>query len=279
MPPSERLPFAGDSAAPLAVILAAGRGTRMGTDLPKVLCEAAGKPLVRWVLDALAAAGITERIVVVGHRAADVQAALAGMPGVSFAVQRQLRGTGDAVAAAAPLIQQAGGAAGRPVVIVCGDSPMLRPESVTGLLSAFAARRAACLLGTAFAVDPTGLGRIVRTADGAFAGIVEERDATAEQRAIREVNMSTYVFAAGPLVDAVARLDTANAAGEYYLTDCPRLLAAAGLVVDVSCLDASESLSVNTPEQLAAVAAALRARGSAASDRVESGGSAGRYAG
>jgi len=280
MPPSERLPVAGDPAAPLAVILAAGRGTRMGTDLPKVLCEAAGKPLVRWVLDALAAAGIRERIVVVGHRAADVQAALAGMPGVSFAVQRQLRGTGDAVAAAAPLIQGAGGAAGRPVVIVCGDSPMLRAESLTGLLSAFAARRAACLLGTAFAVDPTGLGRIVRTADGAFAGIVEERDATAEQRAIREVNMSTYVFAAGPLVDAVARLDTANAAGEYYLTDCPRLLAAAGLVVDaVPCLDASESLSVNTPEQLAAVAAALRARGSAASDRMESGGSAGRCAG
>ena len=280
MPPSERLPVAGDPAAPLAVILAAGRGTRMGTDLPKVLCEAAGKPLVRWVLDALAAAGIRERIVVVGHRAADVQAALAGMPGVSFAVQRQLRGTGDAVAAAAPLIQQAGGAAGRPVVIVCGDSPMLRPESVTGLLSAFAARRAACLLGTAFAVDPTGLGRIVRTADGAFAGIVEERDATAEQRAIREVNMSTYVFAAGPLVDAVARLDTANAAGEYYLTDCPRLLAAAGLVVDaVSCLDASESLSVNTPEQLAAVAAALRAREAGAADRMGSGGSAGRCAG
>jgi bifunctional UDP-N-acetylglucosamine pyrophosphorylase/glucosamine-1-phosphate N-acetyltransferase/UDP-N-acetylglucosamine pyrophosphorylase len=252
----------------------------MGTDLPKVLCEAAGKPLVRWVLDALAAAGITERIVVVGHRAADVQATLAGMPGVSFAVQRQLRGTGDAVAAAAPLITAAGGAAGRPVVIVCGDSPMLRPESVTGLLSAFAARRAACLLGTAFAVDPTGLGRIVRTADGAFAGIVEERDATAEQRSIREVNMSTYVFAAGPLVDAVARLDTANAAGEYYLTDCPRLLAAAGLFVDaVPCLDASESLSVNTPEQLAAVAAALRARDAGAADRMGSGGSAGRCAG
>ncbi len=280
--PNERLPTPGDRdpAAPLAVILAAGRGTRMGTDLPKVLCEAAGKPLVRWVLDALAAAGITERIVVVGHRAADVQATLAGMPGVSFAVQRQLRGTGDAVAAAAPLIAAAGGDAGRPVVIVCGDSPMLRPESVTGLLAAFAERRAACLLGTAFAVDPTGLGRIVRTADGAFAGIVEERDATAEQRAIREVNMSTYVFAAGPLVDAVARLDTANAAGEYYLTDCPRLLLAAGLFVDaVPCLDASESLSVNTPEQLAAVAVALHAREAGVAGGSGSGGSAGRCAG
>jgi bifunctional UDP-N-acetylglucosamine pyrophosphorylase/glucosamine-1-phosphate N-acetyltransferase len=262
--PSSESPFpagARDQGVPIAVVLAAGKGTRMGTDLPKVLCDAAGRPLVRWVLDALAAAGIQERIVVVGHRAADVERALAGIPGVSFALQKQLRGTGDAVAAAAPLIAAAGGDAGRPVVIVCGDSPMLRPESVTGLLAAFAERRAACLLGTAFATDPTGLGRIVRSADGQFRAIVEERDASPDERAIREVNMSTYVFAAGPLVNAVSRLDTANAAGEYYLTDCPRLLTADGLVVDaVACLDASESLSVNTPEQLATVAAALRAR-------------------
>lgn len=247
---------------PLAVVLAAGRGTRMGTDLPKVLCEAAGRPLVRWVLDALEAAGISERIVVVGHRAHDVERALAGLPGVSFALQQRLRGTGDAVAAAAPLIRAAGGGADRPVVIVCGDSPMLRADSVRGLLDAFTRRRAACLLGTATTDDPGGLGRVVRDAAGRFAAIVEERDASAEQRRIREVNMSTYVFAAGPLLTAVARLDTANAAGEYYLTDCPRLLADDGLVVDaVACLDASESLSVNTPEQLAAVDAALRARG------------------
>ena len=251
--------------SPIAVVMAAGRGTRMGGDLPKVLFEAAGKPLVRWVLDALAAAGVTDRIVVVGYRAALVEETLANLPGVSFALQKEQRGTGDAVAAAAPLIEdrlrQDPSAAHRPVVIVCGDSPMLRPESVTGLLRRFTELQAACLLGTAVTTDPTGLGRIVRDASGAFVGIVEEKDATPEQRGIREVNMSTYVFEARALLHALSRLNNANASGEYYITDCPGMLLAEGRVVDaVACLDQSETLSVNTPEQLAAVAAALSAR-------------------
>ena len=130
------------SPAPIAVIMAAGRGTRMGGDLPKVLFEAAGKPLLRWVLDALDAAGIADRIVVVGYRAELVEAAVAQLPGVSFALQKEQRGTGDAVAAATGQI--ADRLRGRPatdrtpVVIVCGDSPMLRPESITGLLRRFA---------------------------------------------------------------------------------------------------------------------------------------------
>jgi bifunctional UDP-N-acetylglucosamine pyrophosphorylase/glucosamine-1-phosphate N-acetyltransferase/UDP-N-acetylglucosamine pyrophosphorylase len=147
------------------------------------------------------------------------------------------------------------------VVIVCGDSPMLRPESVTGLLRRFAELQAACLLGTAVTTDPTGLGRIVRDATGAFVGIVEEKDASPDQRGIREVNMSTYVFEARALLHALSRLNNANAAGEYYITDCPGMLLAEGRVVDaVACLDQSETLSVNTPEQLSAVAAALSAR-------------------
>lgn len=250
---------------PIAIIMAAGRGTRMGGDLPKVLFKAAGKPLVRWVLDALAAAGIVDRIVVVGYRAALVEEALAGLQGVSFAVQKEQRGTGDAVASAAALIEQRLGQAPsdahRPVVIVCGDSPMLRPESVAGLLRRFDALRAACLLGTAVTTEPAGLGRIVRDANGAFVGIVEEKDATAEQRGIHEVNMSTYVFEARALLHALSQLNNANASGEYYITDCPGILLAEGRVVDaVACLDQSETLSVNTPEQLAAVAAALASR-------------------
>ncbi|MFN9369130.1 MAG: NTP transferase domain-containing protein [Planctomycetia bacterium] len=250
---------------PLAVVLAAGRGTRMGSDLPKVAFKAAGKPLVRWVIDALAAAGVRDTIVVVGHRAEVVEEALAGLPGLAFALQREQRGTGDAVRAAAGLIESrlpdAPPDASRPVVIVCGDSPMLRPASVTSLLEEFARRRASCLLGTAITADAAGLGRIVRGPDGRFQRIVEERDATPAERSIREVNMSTYVFDARDLLAALARLDDANAAGEYYLTDCPALLLAAGKVVDaVACLDDSETLSVNTPEQLAAVAATLATR-------------------
>lgn len=256
---------AADAAAPIAIVLAAGKGTRMGSDLPKVLAEAAGRPLVSWVLDALAAAGVHDRIVVVGYRGELVRAALAGVAGVSFAVQHEQRGTGDAAAAAAGLVTDRLRATPpgvhRPVVIVCGDSPMLRPASVAGLLAEFTSRKAACLLGTAVTADPSGLGRIVRGPDGDFQRIVEEKDATPAERGIREVNMSTYVFEARDLLHALEGLDNANASGEYYLTDCPGLLLRAGRQVDaVACLDASETLSVNTPEQLAAVSAALAAR-------------------
>ena len=253
---------------PLAVVLAAGKGTRMGSDLPKVVHEAAGRPLVRWVVDALRNAGIGEIIVVVGHRAELVEACLAGVPGLSFAIQRQQRGTGDAVAAAAAEIEaRLADHRRRPVVIVCGDSPMLRPESVRGLLASFAESGASCLVGTAVTADPQGLGRIVRDQAGRFLRIVEQKDATPDERAIREVNMSTYVFAAEDLLRALARLDNSNASGEYYLTDCPGILLGDGHLVDaLACLDPSETLSVNTPEQLAEVAEALRRRsGDAAS--------------
>lgn len=248
---------------PIAVVLAAGKGTRMGSDLPKVVHEAAGKALVRWVVDALGEAGIREVIVVVGHRAELVEACLADTPGVSFAVQRHQRGTGDAVAAAAEAIRsRLGDDRRRGVVIVCGDSPMLRPSSVRGLLERFQRTGAACLLGTAITPDPQGLGRIVRDPSGRFLRIVEQKDATEVERAIHEVNMSTYVFAAEDLLGALARLDNSNASGEYYLTDCPGILLADGRTVEaVPCLDPSETLSVNTPEQLAAVAEALGRRG------------------
>jgi bifunctional UDP-N-acetylglucosamine pyrophosphorylase/glucosamine-1-phosphate N-acetyltransferase/UDP-N-acetylglucosamine pyrophosphorylase len=138
---------------------------------------------------------------------------------------------------------------------------MLRPASVRTLLDAFEDRQADCVLGTATTNDPAGLGRIVREPDGRFRGIVEEKDASPAERLIHEVNMSTYVFEAASLVRVLTRLDTANAAGEYYITDCPRLLLNEGRhVAAIDCLDSSETLSVNTPEQLAAVAAALAGR-------------------
>ena len=198
----------------------------------------------------------------IGYRGEMVEQALAGTAGVSFAVQREQRGTGDAVAAAADVIRERVAYdppdRRRPVVIVCGDSPMLRPESVTRLLKQFHDQSVSCLLGTAVTDDPAGLGRIVRDEAGKFVKIVEQKDATTAEQAICEVNMSTYVFEARDLLDSLGRLDNANAAGEYYLTDCPAILLADGKLVDaVACLQPSESLSVNTPEQLAAVDAAL----------------------
>ena len=248
--------------SPIAIILAAGKGTRMNSDLPKVLHEAAGKTLLAWVLDALNDAGCKEQIVVVGYGGEKVRAHVGTRTGVRFAVQHKQLGTGDAVRAAAPLIEStlATGACSRPVVIVCGDSPLLRPSSIRRLLDAFQSTGAACLLGTAITEDPSGLGRIVRDADKKFVCITEEKDATESERLIKEVNMSTYVFAADQLLKALGQINTDNAAGEYYLTDCPKVLLDAGELVDaVACLDPSESLSVNTPQQLHAVAKALQA--------------------
>ena len=247
--------------SPIAIILAAGKGTRMNSDLPKVLHEAAGKTLLAWVLDALNDAGCKEQIVVVGYGGEKVRAHVGTRTGVRFAVQHKQLGTGDAVRAAAPLLETtlATGARSRPVVIVCGDSPLLRPSSIRRLLDAFQSTGAACLLGTAITEDPSGLGRIVRDADKKFVCITEEKDATESERLIKEVNMSTYVFAADQLLKALGQINTDNAAGEYYLTDCPKVLLDAGELVDaVACLDPSESLSVNTPQQLHAVAKALQ---------------------
>ena len=252
-----------ESGSPIAIILAAGKGTRMGGDLPKVLYEAHNKPLLRWVVDSLQSAGIRDQIVVVGYQAEMVKKTVGGLPGISFAVQHEQRGTGDAVAAAADALRHimAGDsdACRRPVIIVCGDSPMLRPESIVSLLTQFYSREYACLLGTAVADNPTGLGRIIRDKQGHFLKIVEEKDATDAERGICEVNMSTYVFEAQCLLNAITQLRPDNAAGEYYVTDCPGMLLEDGKLVDaVPCLDQSEALSVNTPEQLEIVATALK---------------------
>lgn len=249
---------------PIAIILAAGKGTRMGGDLPKVLFEAAGKPLVRWVLDALAAAGVHDRLVVVGYRAELVESA-------GWDAGRVIR-----TAAGATRHGRRGGRGGRrdprPARRRSARQPPARGDRLRRFADASAGERgrpargvhhprASCLLGTAITDDPAGLGRIVRDAHGRFTRIVEQKDATPEERGIREVNMSTYVFEARDLLRTLADLRPDNAAGEYYITDCPGMLLAAGKVVDaIPCLDASETLSVNTPEQLAAVATALSSR-------------------
>ncbi len=239
----------------LAIILAAGKGTRMKSELPKVLVAANGRPMVRYVLDALQAAGVPRLVVVVGYRADLVQAELAEVPGVEFAEQREQLGTGHAVMMCREALADHRG----PVVIVAGDSPMLQAESVRTLLEEFERRGAACLLGTVQREDPTGYGRIVRNAAGEFTGIVEEKDATAEQKAIFEINVSTYVFDAAALLWALDQLRADNSQREYYITDCPGQLLAAGRRVEaLPVLKSCEALSVNNVDELAAVEEELR---------------------
>jgi bifunctional UDP-N-acetylglucosamine pyrophosphorylase/glucosamine-1-phosphate N-acetyltransferase/UDP-N-acetylglucosamine pyrophosphorylase len=242
----------------IAVVLAAGKGTRMKSDLPKVLVPVCGRPMVEYVLDAVGTAGVERNYVVVGYRAELVRQALAGRGDVDFVLQREQLGTGHAVM----MCRQALAAHEGPVFVIAGDSPMLEAESVRRLFDEYERTRAACIIGTTFKDDPTGLGRIVRDATGEFVGIVEQKDATPQQLAIREVNMSTYVFHAPDLLQALDELKNNNAQGEYYITDVPGILKSQGkLVRALSILKPSEGLGINTVEELAIVEAAMRRRG------------------
>jgi bifunctional UDP-N-acetylglucosamine pyrophosphorylase / glucosamine-1-phosphate N-acetyltransferase len=253
----------GDS-TPLAVVLAAGQGTRMKSDLPKVLCPVLGRPMIEFVLDALKAGGVEQVIAVVGYRAGDVRQQLAARTNVRYVEQTERLGTGHAVKMAREPIAAHRG----PVMVVAGDSPMIQAGSVRRLLAEFGSagaspsQKTACLLGTLQKDNPYGLGRIVRDAAGEFAGIVEEKDATDEQRKVTEVNMSTYVFDAQELVHALDLLKNDNRQKEYYLTDCPGILRQEGKVVKaLPVLQACEALSINTPEELSAVEEKLREMG------------------
>ncbi|WP_425617424.1 NTP transferase domain-containing protein [Anatilimnocola sp. NA78] len=233
-----------------AVVLAAGMGTRMKSDLPKVLCPVLGRPMIEYVLDSLEAAGVQRIIAVIGYRADDVRQALVGRKNVEYVLQTERLGTGHAVKMARENLQGVTG----PVVIVAGDSPMLQSKSVKTLLDYFGEHQPACLLGTLHKDNPQGLGRIVRDASGSFYGIVEEKDASDEQRKITEVNMSTYVFDAPELLHALDLLKNENRQKEYYLTDCPGILLHEGKRVEaIAVLDPCESLSINTPEELQSV--------------------------
>lgn len=235
---------------PLAIVLAAGRGTRMASELPKVLLEVHRRPMLHYVLDAIRDAGIPRCVVVVGYRSELVRRALADRPEIEFAEQTQQLGTGHAVMACRGKLEGHEG----PVVIVAGDSPLTQASSLRTLLDRYARERPAAVLGTAHRDDPTGLGRIVRTADGQFDAIVEERDATDQQRRITEVNMSTYVFDSRALLGALGQLSDHNAQGEYYITDCPGILKREGKrVLALPVLKACEALSINTLEELRAV--------------------------
>ena len=232
---------------PLAIILAAGKGKRMASDLPKVLVPVGGRPMVRYVIDAVRAAGARRIVLVVGYRGELVREELKGEPGIEFAVQTEQLGTGHAVMKCRPQLASHFG----PVLVLAGDSPMVQVSSLKTLLAEYAARRPACLLGTATKPNPTGLGRILRDSAGRFVGIVEEKDATPEQRAIKEVNLSTYVFRPDALHASLEQLTANNAQGEYYLTDCPSVLMKAGEQVDAVCvLQPCEALSINTVEEL-----------------------------
>lgn len=236
--------------APVSVILAAGKSTRMKSALPKVLHHVCGRPLVDYVLDAARVAGVQRQVVIVGHQAEQVKQTLSAQPDVEFALQSEQKGTGHAVMMSRENLQGHRG----PVLILTGDAPLMRPESFTALLEDARREGAACVIGTARTDNNFGLGRIVRDAQGEFLRIVEEKDATPEERQITEINVGCYVFDGPALFQALDQIRPNNKQGEYYLTDCAAILLQQGQRVIASCrMEISEALGVNTREQLAEI--------------------------
>lgn len=234
----------------LAIVLAAGKSTRMKSALPKVLHEVCGRPMVDYVLDAARAAGATRIVAVVGHRADLVQAHLSQYADVEFALQSEQKGTGHAVM----MCRAALAAHDGPVLILAGDTPLLKRASLAKLLDAQAEKKAAAVIGTATTPANQGLGRIVRDASGQFVKIVEEKDANATEKAIQEINTGCYAFDSQKLLAALDQIRPDNAQAEYYLTDCPKVLLQAGHpVVAMPAFEITEALGVNTRVQLAEV--------------------------
>ncbi|PRQ05803.1 Bifunctional protein GlmU [Enhygromyxa salina] len=247
----------------VAVLLAAGKGTRMRSELAKVLHPFAGQPLLLHPLRAAREFGVERSIVVVGHQREDVRALvrerLPASEGwaVDFAVQAEQRGTGHAVACALPVLGEDFDGA---VLILSGDVPLLRAPTLEALAEACALSSAGLSLASFRAADPTGYGRIIRDAEGRCVQISEQRDASADELAIDECNAGVYCVRAEHLRRELPTLGADNAAGEIYLTDLIALRARAG-VVGVVEVDADEVAGVNTPEQLAQLEARARARG------------------
>ncbi|WP_143728524.1 bifunctional UDP-N-acetylglucosamine diphosphorylase/glucosamine-1-phosphate N-acetyltransferase GlmU [Micromonospora cremea] len=240
------------------VVLAAGEGKRMKSTLPKVLHPLLGRTLLGHVLSAAAPLAADRTVVVVGHGADQVRGHLTEVaPDATPVLQAEQLGTGHAVRIALDAVPEGAGT----VVVINGDVPLLRPETVGALVAAHEEAAAAATVLAAEVPDPTGLGRIVRDADGRLEQIVEERDADATQRAIREINAGIYAFDAVRLRAALGKLSTDNDQGEEYLTDVFGLLRSAGEPVAVHvAVDHVETLGCNDRVELATLRRLLRDR-------------------
>jgi bifunctional UDP-N-acetylglucosamine pyrophosphorylase / glucosamine-1-phosphate N-acetyltransferase len=236
------------------VIMAAGKGTRMKSQLPKVLHRLGGRSLLQHVLDAAVGLGAAHTIVITGHGADAVEASLAGSGAVSVRQMPQL-GTGHAIQQVVPLLQDDDAT----VLILNGDVPLIRESTAAALAAACGGQQLALL--TIELPDPTGYGRIVRLADGSVRAIVEHKDATEVQRGIREIYTGIMAAPAAALKRWVMALNNDNAQREYYLTDIVAMAVAEGTpVVATTAVDDTEVLGVNSPLQLADLERRLQRR-------------------
>jgi len=240
-----------------AIVMAAGKSTRMKSNKVKVLHEVCGRPMVAYVLDALREAGVEKIALVVGHDRERVMDMFGGQKDLCFVEQTEQKGTGHAVLMAEKAMQMVDG----PLFVLAGDGPLIRAETLKTLLGHFSARRASMILATSELAEPTGYGRIVRDRDGRLQRIVEERDCSAEQRDIREINPSYYLFDGAVLWPYLKEIKPNNAKGEYYLTDLVEILLSAGRPVEaLAAVPPEDVLSINSRAELAKVSAVMQAR-------------------
>jgi bifunctional UDP-N-acetylglucosamine pyrophosphorylase/glucosamine-1-phosphate N-acetyltransferase len=238
------------------VVLAAGKGTRMKSARPKVLHPVAGLPMLDHVLRATAPLPAASTTIVIGHGAHDVKSSLAGRSGLTFVVQEPQLGTAHALLSAEPALRGATGT----LVLLSGDVPLLRTETLKNLTSCHQNTGAAATIVTAIVDRPDGYGRIVRSGEQ-IARIVEDRDATPAEKSIREINAGIYAFTIAGLFDALRTIATANAQREYYLPDLVSIYRARGRHVEtITVAEPDEIRGINSRSELAEVSRVIRQR-------------------
>ncbi len=232
-----------------AVVLAAGKGTRMKSELPKVAAPLAGRSMLNHVLDRLVEAGIRRIVLIVGYKKEEVIALVPEVPGVTFeyAVQEEQKGTAHALLCARDTLGSFHG----PLLVACGDMPLIRSSTVRNLVNTHINSAASATVLSAVLDNPKGYGRIVRDTEGRLEKIVEEKDASDEIRTIQETNTGTYVFNSPEIFSILTRIDSNNAQNEYYLPDAIALLRSGNSTVAALALeDPVEAMGANSREDL-----------------------------
>lgn len=240
-----------------AIVLAAGKSTRIKSDLPKVLHEVCGQPMLAYVLDACTAVGLERLLVVVGVGKEAVIEAFGDRSDITWVEQREQKGSGHAVQVCEPELADFDGQ----TLVIAGDMPLIRSETVEALLDENSKAGDALTLATSILDDPSGYGRIVRDDEGRLVGIVEHADCSPDQLAIDEVNVSYYCFDTKRMLEALGKLTPRNVQGEYYITDTLELLRRDGHPVGaIAAVDPEDAMGINSRVDLAVVTGTMQGR-------------------